>query len=75
MRLGVLVSGSGTNLQALLDAEADGSLAGSVRVVISNKPGVASTVISHRDHASREDFDRALVAALRAHGAAAEAGL
>lgn len=79
MRLGVLVSGSGTNLQALLDAEAAGSLSGSVVVVISNKPavaaldraakhGVPSAVISHRDHATREDFDRALVATLRAHG-------
>lgn len=78
MRVGVLVSGSGTNLQALLDAEASGALAASVRVVISNKPGVAAldraskravptAVISHRDHASREDFDRALVATLRAH--------
>lgn len=79
MRLGVLVSGSGTNLQALLDAEAAGGLSGSVRVVISNKPGVAAldraakrgvpwAVISHRDHPTREDFDRALVAALREHG-------
>ena len=40
VRVGVLVSGSGTNLQALLDAESSGALAGSVRVVISNKPGV-----------------------------------
>ncbi len=79
MRLGVLVSGSGTNLQALLDAEAAGSLSGSVAVVISNKHGVAaldraakhgvpSVVISHREHATREDFDRALVATLREHG-------
>ena len=78
MRIGVLVSGSGTNLQALLDAEASGALAGHVVVVISNKPAVGAldraakrnvptAVISHRDHASREDFDRALVAALRAH--------
>ncbi len=78
VRVGVLVSGSGTNLQALLDAESSGALAGSVRVVISNKPGVMaleraakhgvpSKVISHRDHASREDFDRALVDALRSY--------
>ncbi len=78
MRAGVLVSGSGTNLQALLDAEASGALAAQVRVVISNKPGVAaleraakqavpSVVISHRDHATREGFDRALEEALRAH--------
>lgn len=41
MKLGVLVSGNGTNLQALLDAEARGELApGNIAVVISNKPGV-----------------------------------
>lgn len=78
MRAGVLVSGSGTNLQALLDAEASGALAAQVRVVISNKPGVAAldraarhavpaVVISHKDHLTREGFDRALVEALRAH--------
>lgn len=78
MRIGVLVSGSGTNLQALLDAEAAGSLAGRVCVVVSNKPAVGAldraakhtvpaVVISHKDHATREDFDRALVATLRAH--------
>jgi phosphoribosylglycinamide formyltransferase-1 len=78
VRIGVLVSGSGTNLQALLDAEAAGALAGRVVVVISNKPAVGAldraakhnvptVVISHRDHATREDFDGALVATLRAH--------
>jgi phosphoribosylglycinamide formyltransferase-1 len=80
LSLGVLVSGSGSNLQAILDACASGALDARVRVVISNKPGVLaldratragvpSLVLSHRDHASREDYDRALVAALREHGA------
>lgn len=41
MKLGVLVSGTGTNLQALLDAQARGALApGEIAVVVSNKPGV-----------------------------------
>ena len=41
MKIGVLVSGSGTNLQALLDAQARGELApAEIAVVISNKPGV-----------------------------------
>ncbi|MHC4925347.1 MAG: formyltransferase family protein, partial [Planctomycetota bacterium] len=39
-RLGVLVSGGGTTLQNLIDREAAGSLAGTVAVVISSKPGV-----------------------------------
>lgn len=77
MRIGVLISGSGTNLQALLDAEREGALAASVSLVISNKPdagglararasGVEALVLSHRDYASREGYDAALVAALRA---------
>ncbi len=79
MRVGVLVSGSGTNLQALLDADAAGALGATVCVVLSNVPGVAAldratkagvatAVIPHRGFATREDFDRALVETLRAHG-------
>lgn len=73
-RLGVLVSGSGTNLQALLDAD----LGAPVALVISNRAdafalerarsaGVKSLVIDHKRHAGREAFDAALVAALREH--------
>jgi phosphoribosylglycinamide formyltransferase-1 len=75
--LGVLVSGSGTNLQAILDAQARGELGpAEVRVVISNVPGVRALeraeaagvptrVLRHRDFPSRETFDDALVASLR----------
>jgi phosphoribosylglycinamide formyltransferase 1 len=43
MKIGVLVSGNGTNLQALLDAQARGALApAEIAVVVSNKPGVAA---------------------------------
>ena len=80
LALGVLVSGNGTNLQAILDATADGSLAASVRCVISNKTGamaleraaragVPALTIPHTSFESREAFDRALIAALREHGA------
>lgn len=76
-RLGVLVSGRGSNLQAILDAIGEGRLDATVAVVISNKAGaygleraraagIATAVLSHRDYASREDYDRALVAELRA---------
>jgi phosphoribosylglycinamide formyltransferase 1 len=76
-RLGVLISGRGSNLQALLDAIAEGRLDATVAVVISNKAGayglerahaagIATAVLSHRDYASRDDYDRALVAELRA---------
>ena len=77
--LGVLVSGSGTNLQAILDAIAAGSLDARVRLVVSNraeakaleraaKAGVPTLVLSHRDYATREDYDAALVRALREAG-------
>ena len=79
LRLGVLVSGSGTNLQALLDATAQGRLDAEVRLVVSNRPdvfaleraaraGVPSLVLNHREFGSREEFDGALVAALREAG-------
>jgi phosphoribosylglycinamide formyltransferase 1 len=74
--IGVLVSGSGTNLQAILDAAARGELGAEVRLVVSNVPGaraleraraagVATRVLPHREFASREAFDDALVSALR----------
>lgn len=79
MNVGVLVSGSGTNLQAILDAQARGELGRArVVVVVSNVAGVraleraaaarvAAEVLSHKAYASRDAFDEALVARLRAH--------
>jgi len=77
LRLGVLVSGTGSNLQAILDAIAAGSLAAQVSVVISNRAGVRALerareagvpalTIPHKEFETREAFDRALVAALTA---------
>jgi len=80
MRVGVLVSGSGTNLQALLDAETRNELAPAViAAVVSSKPGVAALdrataagkpalVIDHKAHADRATFEAALIATLDAHG-------
>jgi phosphoribosylglycinamide formyltransferase-1 len=76
LNLGVLVSGTGSNLQAILDAVGDGTLNAQVKVVISNRPGVQALeraraanvqalTIQHKDFADREAFDRALVGALR----------
>ena len=78
-RLGVLISGRGSNLQALIDAIATGRLDASIVVVISNRKdapgleraraaGIESLVLSHRNFASRDAFDRALAAELRARG-------
>ncbi len=79
LQLGVLVSGSGSNLQAILDAIRKGRLNASVRLVLSNKPkvfaldraeraGVPAAVVRHKDFDSREAFDCALVQALREAG-------
>ena len=77
VKLGVLVSGSGTNLQALIDAfSADESA--QIALVISNKKtaygleraskaSIPTAFIDHRGKA-RETFDAELVACLRAHG-------
>ena len=76
VKLGVLVSGSGTNLQAILDATRAGALDAEVKVVLSNQPnvraleraaaaGVPTRVISHRDFADRAAFDAEVVAALQ----------
>ncbi|HEY7460959.1 MAG TPA: phosphoribosylglycinamide formyltransferase [Gemmatimonadota bacterium] len=75
--VGVLISGRGSNLQALLDAEARGELGGRVAVVISNvagaaglerarRAGVPALVRDHRGR-PREEHDRAVLADLRAH--------
>ncbi len=76
VKLGVLISGSGTNLQAIIDAILRGDLKAEIRLVISNRTdahglerarrhGIETAVIDHRKFASREDFDRAVLAALR----------
>lgn len=67
----VLISGSGSNLQALIEAQREG-LPIAIRAVVSNEPqayglvrareaGIATRVLSHRGFASRGDYDRALV--------------
>jgi phosphoribosylglycinamide formyltransferase-1 len=79
LSLGVLCSGSGTNLQAILDACAAGELDARVRLVLCNKPGilaleravkagVSTRVISHKEASSREAYDAMLVEALREAG-------
>ena len=79
MRLGVLASGGGTNLQAIIDRCRESSFPAEIAVVIANNPGagalerarqagIPARCINHRDFASREEFDAALVEALREAG-------
>jgi phosphoribosylglycinamide formyltransferase-1 len=74
--LGVLVSGSGTNLQAILDAIRERTLEARVAVVISNvegaraldrarEAGVEAIVVDHKRFADRREFDAAVVQVLR----------
>ena len=75
-RIGVLISGRGSNLQAVIDAVAAGRLDATIAVVISNKAdagglerarraGIETLHIDHRQYSSREAFDMAVVAELR----------
>jgi phosphoribosylglycinamide formyltransferase-1 len=75
-RLGVLISGRGTNLQSLIDAVAGRRLDASIVVVISNRDdagglqraraaGIETVVLSHRGWPSREEYDAALVRELQ----------
>jgi phosphoribosylglycinamide formyltransferase-1 len=75
-RLGVLISGRGSNLQALIAAIERGELDARIVVVISNRgdagglelaraAGIETLVISHRDFATRDDFDARLAQELR----------
>jgi phosphoribosylglycinamide formyltransferase-1 len=76
LRIGVLASGGGTNLQAIIDRSMDGSLAAEIAVVISNNPGagaldraaaagIPTLCINHRDFADRTGFDKSVVKALQ----------
>ncbi|WPM32769.1 phosphoribosylglycinamide formyltransferase [Hydrogenobacter sp. T-2] len=76
MNLGVLVSGRGSNLQAIIDAIEAGKLNDSISMVISDKEGVRAVdrclkhgipyrVIKRKDFRSKEEFEKALVEALK----------
>lgn len=71
----ILISGRGSNMQAILELAANGALPVDIRAVISNRPeasgletaraaGLHTETVDHRDYASREDYDRALQAAI-----------
>jgi phosphoribosylglycinamide formyltransferase-1 len=78
-RIGVLISGRGSNLQALMDAVADGRLHAEIALVISNREqaagldrargaGIEAVVLDHRAYASRDEYDRTLAVELVARG-------
>ncbi|MBI5575842.1 MAG: phosphoribosylglycinamide formyltransferase [Deltaproteobacteria bacterium] len=74
--IAVLVSGSGSNLQAIIDASERGEIPCRVGIVISNKAdayglvragkhGIPTEVVSHKDYRTREEFDGRLVETIR----------
>ena len=76
-RIGVLISGRGSNLQAIIDAVAAGRLHARIAVVIANRAdaagldrartaGIETLTIPHRDFPSRDAFEQVLVRELRA---------
>ena len=78
VNLGVLVSGSGSNLQAIIDNIEAGRVDAKIKVVVSNvsdvyalerarKHGISSVVIRHKEFKTREEFDQRLVEILKAH--------
>lgn len=78
MRVGVLASGSGSNLQAILDACASGSIPAQVALVVCNvagaqalrraeKANVPAVLLAHGQYPSRDAYDTELVALLRKH--------
>ncbi len=77
--IGVLISGSGTNLQAIIDAIEAKRLDAKIEVVLSNKAdayglvraqnhGIATEVLDHKQFPSREAYDQTVVDQLRARG-------
>ena len=80
MRVAVLVSGGGTNLQALIDAKAAGKLPNAqMALVVASKPGVyaleraakagiETAVVRRKDYASADAFNDAMLQTLQSHG-------
>jgi len=77
-RLGILISGRGSNMLAIGEAIGAGRLDATIAVVVSSRPGapgleraaaagIPTAVVAPKDHASREACDHAIVAVLRAH--------
>ena len=79
MKVGVLISGRGSNLRSLIAATKEPGFPAEIVVVVSNKPdapglevaraaGIPTEVVNHKDYPTREAFDAELDAALRRAG-------
>jgi len=79
LKVGVLISGRGSNLAALIEAARAADYPAEIACVVSNKAdapglgiaaasGIPTAIVSHRDHPDRESFDRAVSGELERHG-------
>lgn len=79
LKVGVLISGRGSNLAALIEAAGAADYPAEITCVVSNKAdapglgiaaaaGIPTALVSHRDHPDRESFDRAVSTELERHG-------
>jgi phosphoribosylglycinamide formyltransferase 1 len=77
--LGILISGRGSNMHAIIDAVRSGRLDARIAVVISNRAdaaglarareaGIETVVCDHRQHRTRDDYDRVLAQELKKRG-------
>ncbi|MBI9112103.1 phosphoribosylglycinamide formyltransferase [Maridesulfovibrio ferrireducens] len=77
--IAVLISGGGSNLQALIDKVEDGTLDVDIKMVLSNRAGayglerarkhsIPTCTLSHKDYSSREEFDGEMVRVLKGAG-------
>lgn len=78
VKIGVLISGSGTNLQSLIDNIENRNIQGAIKVVISNrrdayglerakKHNIDAVFLRQKDYESFEDFNKAIIEELKAH--------
>jgi phosphoribosylglycinamide formyltransferase 1 len=76
LKLGILISGGGSNLQSIIDQIENGALAAVIKVVISNRTnsygiiraknhGIPSVILNHKEFPRREDFDHELIQILK----------
>ncbi|MEQ8160414.1 MAG: phosphoribosylglycinamide formyltransferase [Smithellaceae bacterium] len=76
LKLGVLISGSGSNLQSIIDNIEKGALQATIKIVVCNKPdamgitraqkhGLPVAILKHKDFKTREDFDAELIRILK----------
>ena len=79
LKLGVLISGSGSNLQSIIDNIEKRTLPAQIKIVVSNNPqaygltrakkhGIPCAILNHQDYSTREEFDRELIRILKDAG-------